>query len=431
MSILNLSENYVIVTNMLLYIALAIYCIIKYHLKNLATLASLIYAIGGVSSYLLFIFPLYSETFSGKSTCYIEACLYLFTINGLFILSLSKMSIDHITQICNYNSKILIRIQKILCLVLTAILVVEFPTSVWRYFIYGDLANLREMSRELAISNIFAISVLQRLFGATGLLLLSITVIRLLVYRHLTSWDKYALLIYLINKLNTIFSLASRATMVWTIIEVLVVLVLFWAFISKSVKNRISLYSSILLISFYSMTIAISLARFGNVGNTQQFTTIQYAGQANLNAMALAYNDLKEPFMGYIQFPLFRKIIGMDYDKGKDQDFVYNTVIRDKYGYPNPVYIFYGLAGDLYLNFGWVPSLIIAATIYMLMRKKRRRVNSVSACGIIFAIVMASVICKGVFFLDYRNESGNLLLIYLCLLYFILNKHGRTVKIAT
>lgn len=424
-------EKEVVIINMILYIALALYCIIRYRFKNLATLASLLYAIGGISSYLLFIFPLYSGTFSGKSTCHIDACLYMFSINGLFILSLSKMSMDHITHITHYNSELLLRVQKLVCMVFTAILVVEFPTSIWNYFTYGDLGILRDMSRELAISNVLAISILQRLFGATSILLLSITVIRLLIYRHLTSWDKYAMLMYLLYKLNIIFSLASRATMIWAIIEVLVVLVLFWSFMSKTIKRGILLYFSIILIAFYSITVTISIARFGNVGNTQQFATLQYAGQANLNAMALAYKDLKQPFMGYIQFPLFRRILGLDYDKGKDQDFVYNTYVRDKLGYPNPVYIFHGLAGDLYLNFGWLTPVILAITIYIFMRKRRRSNYSISSFGIIMAIFMASVICKGVFFLDYRSESGNLLLVYLCLFYFILNKYGRTVRIAT
>ncbi len=431
MSILNLSENYVIVTNMLLYIALAIYCIIKYGFKNLATLASLFYGIGGICTYLLYNFPLYAETFSGKATCHMEACLYMFTINALFILCLANSSLKKITHLTHYNDNIIYNLQKWISIILTIILAVEFPTSIYRFYTFGDLGYLRDISRDLSTSNIFLISILQRFFGATNILLLCLIVIRLLVNRKMTNWDKYALFIYALWKINIIFSVVSRAMMIWTIIELLVVFVLFYKQISRAVRKKIIATSLVVLVFFYGLTVTISLARFGNIGNTQHFVFLQYSGQANLNAMALAYNDLKTPFWGYIQFPLFRRLLGFDYDNGHNQDFVYNSYVSDKLGYPNPVYIFHALAGDLYLNFGWLLPLIIAITVYLLLRIRRHNEFFISSSRIILSIVLASVVCKGVFFLDYRNEAGNFLLIYLVLLCYILNKSGKTVMIKT
>lgn len=399
---------------MLLHIFLSIFCIVKYKWQNLATLASILYSINAVCSFFLYNFPLlYSTTYAGKGICSMDACIYWFSINSLLILSLAKTSINNITEITYYNESFLIKIEKILCVILSVLTIFEFPSSLSTFLSSDDLAELREMSVE-SQSGFFVIDLFQHIFGATSLLLLCIITIRGIVNNELSMLDKYGIFVYFLNKINIILANVSRATIIWILIELLVVFLLFYVFLSSSLRRRITRMFIILSVSLYFIFSAISVARFGSGGETaQNFSTLRYAGESGLNFMSLAYKDLKEPFWGYIQFPLYRRILGLDFDKGKDRDFVYNTHIRDNLLYPNPVYIFHGLTGDLFMNFGWTLTLIIAVSIFLYMRLSIRSDSTqIATDKIFFIIILASVICKGIFYADYRSETGNFLILF-------------------
>lgn len=428
----NISESNVVVINMLLYIALSIYCILKYKWHNLSSLLSILYSICAICGCLLFFFPLYDLTYSSNGTCTIDGCLYLFFCNFLLIMSLCRINIDECRQITSYDGRILKRITIFLCVVFTIKLLFDLPESIRFFFSGRDLADMRsELYGTNSSGSFFLIGLITRMFGSAQILLLAISSLRLLVIKDFSSWDKYALVLYFALKLNVVLSVVSRGIVVFSMLELIVVFCLFHSYFTAHFKRIVVKYGLIIVPVAYMTFSAITYARFGSSDEqSMNLATLRYAGESNLNFMALAYPDLNEPFHGYIQFSLYRRVLGMDYDDGllRDGADVFNTYIQQHYHYNNPIYIFHGLVGTFYMNWGKWLTLLICAVIYLTLRRQRNS-RSFSTMSIIMAIFWGAFIGKGIFFGDYGSESGNLFFIYLIILYFYLSKHGHTVQL--
>lgn len=432
MSILNMNENGVVLLNMLLYIGLTVFYLYKYKWHNIATIVGALYAIGATCSYLLYNFPLYYLTFTSNGNCTLEACLYLFAVNYLLISSLRHFSIDETQVLTHYNEHCFDNILKTLSVLFIIYLAFNLPISISYFFSGSDLAELRDDSYGVDnSSNFFLVRLITRLFNSSSILLLILPCIRLVLLKTAKKIDKVALAVYMLLKVNTMFAVVSRAIVVFSFLELIIVFGLFHSYFSADIKKKVAKFCIVIIPGIFIVFNSISYARFGTQGvMDKQLSTLRYSGEANLNFMGLMYPDLKKPFHGYSMFPFYRRVLGLKYNDGSSREgsTTYDTYIAKEYNYPHPVYVFYGLAGTLYSNWGWIGAILIALIINILLTRNRSSYE-ISAMSLIIAIILASYIGKGIFYADYQGDSGNLMIIYLLILYRYLKSNGYSMTI--
>lgn len=422
-----MNELYVVLLNTLFYLILSIYCISKYKWINVATTISLVYFVSAFFSLLLYITPLYYITVSAQGECTFESCIYLFTVNCLLILSFAHVDLGKCNVLGNYNEGLINKIQKFLCVILFICIIFQIPTSIQKFFSGRELSDMREELYGTNDTNgFFLIGIFGRLFGATPFILLIISCINIFLIKKMSSWDKYSIFIYFLYKANTIFSVISRATIIFSFFELMLIYIIFHKHISREIKKRVIKYGLVIIPFFLLVFLAISTSRFGDDDEKENLASLRYAGEANLNFMALEYPDLKEPFWGYSAFPLYRRLIGLPYNDGTSRDgsTVYDTYISRVYKYTNPVYIFHGIAGDIFFNVGFYGCLILSFIFFLIMRRNTRNTTTTTPVKIIVFSYLGSLVLKGVCYLPFGSESDNLLVLYILIFSRIMKKYG-------
>lgn len=431
-----ISGDWIVVINMCLYVFLFIYSLRKYKWHNLSTVLALLYAISSIAALLLYNSPLYHVVYRRTNEPTIDGCLCLFVINAALILTFGSFNLSKYVCVHNYNPSGLRLIQKIVVLLLVVYLLFHLPGAAWNYFTATNLAHMRDSTYGTHIeSQFFILSLIPRVVGSMPIVMIAITGIRIFLFRQMDNWDKISIIIYLLMILFRIFLVVSRGIIVFTILEVIVVFIIFYPFLTKKIKKRILIYSVTLLSFLLPIFLIISAARFGSFGKdpkAAQFAALRYAGEAQLNFMTWLYPDLNEPFHGYKQLTLFRRVIGMEYDDGlgRDGTSVYNSYIKRTYKYTHPTYMFYGLAGDFVKNWGRIATMVLAITSCTLLRRQYKRKRfGIPSFLIILVVVLSAYYAKGIFYADYEFESGNFLILFMFFLYFYLKDTGRTYMI--
>lgn len=430
-----MEESMVVLTNMCLYIVLFVFCLKKYKFRNLSTFLSLLYMFSAISSYLLFNFPLYITSFTAAGEPTLEASIYLFILNAIFVTTFSNAKLDKLKILTFYNERLILKWQKILVLCLGVYVMASFPSSLNMFLGGGDLADLRneQYADNSGTSSFFLINLISRIFGGMTIFLLCLPCINSFLLGKFTVWDRFSIIVYALAKVNTILSAVSRATIIFSFMEIFIVLLLFYVFIDKKVMKIIKKWGTVSIIGMYLIFSAITFARFEKQGDAAvaAFATLRYAGEAQLNFMNLVYPDLKEPWYGYRQLTLFRRFLGLPYDDGTTRNgvTVYDDYISSEYKWPHPVYVFYSAAGSWVINLGFVLPFILAVLINYIFRKSYRNERKVSVVLIITTIIVSTYYAKGIFFPDYQSESGNMMILSLVFAYLCLKKHGRTITV--
>lgn len=431
-----MTGNSVIILNMSLYVMLLCFCIYKYKWHNLGSFLSLLYAISSVAALLLYNSPLYHITYRKTNEPAMDGCLCLFIINSALILTFSHFKLSKYICVYNYNPYGLKQIQKAIILLLSVYLLFYLPSAVWNYFTTSNLARMRDSFYGVRIEQrFFIISLIQRVFGSMPIFLITITGIRLFLFRQMDNWDRFSMIIYLLMSLNGVFSVVSRSSIVFSIFEIVALFIVFYPFLSKRIKKSIFIYSAILLPILLSIFLTISVARFGSfdkVPKAAWFATLRYAGESQLNFMTWLYPDLKESFHGYKQLSLFRRVLGIEYENGlgRKGTSLYNIHIKNTYKYKHPFYMFYGVAGDLVMNWGRITTMfLVVITCIFLRRLYKKEKVGIPSFFIILAVVLSAYYAKGIFYSDYQFESGNFLILFLFILYFFLKYTGKTYLI--
>ncbi len=430
-----MTEIQTLYINILLYISLFIYCIVKYKWNNVCSFLSALYLGNSIFGLLLFISPLYFFSESAQGTITIESVLYLFALNTLLILAFKDVSIDNYKIISGYNEKFLTNIQYFLSFILSVVLLIRLPESFDYYHSSEDLADLRNETYGFQDSHRgnFFILILQRLFGSTPILLLTISTVNIILLNKKRFIDKYCIFLYLAYNLNLMLSNISRSVIIFVYFEILTIIILIQSYIENRLRKKIIFYVIALGGIVYPIFSSITQARFSDDESDYiGYSTLRYAGESQLNFCGLLYQDLKEPFYGWNQFPLYRRIVGLDYDNGKarEDEGVTSMFIANKFHYPNPTYIFHGVAGTWFFNWGRVLTPVFFLLFYYLMTRKRKRVSPcISFINILVIIIAGSYVAKGVFYGDYSFESGNLLFFYIFLIWIYLRKYGSSKTI--
>lgn len=421
-----------VILNAMLHFGLLLWCLRRYSIKNISTIISIFFVLSSLASLGLYYSPFYDATFTSNGIATLPAAILQFLITCFWVLSYAKCDFTNIKYVSFYNAKIVNFLEKLLTIVFLITVIISLPNTAMNFFSGRDLGEMREDSYSANLVNFTGISAIlyyniMDFLGGTVFLLLVIPVVKYFLFRDNNRWDNFALFVYGLTKLNVIFSVISRATIVFSLIEVIFCCILFIKYIPLKIKKKILLFSCIVLPLFIIMMSAISSARFDSGDKMRKnFNTFRYVGESQLNFMTLLYPDLKEPFWGYTAFPLYRKCLFLDYETGKNRDGagVFNTSVQKKFNYNNPTYIFYGFPGVLVFNFGRFGGLITAILIYILIRNANRNKYDKSLMSIICTLYFSSQAAKSIFFTDMFGMSGNWLFIILIFLYIILKKTG-------
>ena len=431
-----MSEFQVIIVNMLLYVVLFSYCLYRYEKTNLSVALSFLYMVNAIFSVLLFIHPLYVILHpASQGTCTIQASLYLFLANLIFILAFDRCDISKLVKLEGYNVALIQNIEKFLCVCFIIYLIYQLPQSIAFFNSSSNLDDLRlETYGENLYSNNLLVSNIHKLLSASLLLLIIIVAVNYCFFRKFGIWDGISIIVFILMKVNAALGWVSRVAVVFTLIELVMIYLLFYHYIPKRASRRILVGVFFVLLPAFFFMSSISAARFGNreVGK-ESYSFLLYSGESQLNFMALPWNYLNEPFYGYHQLPIFRKYLGLDYpkDKTRIESTGYDSDIQKKYHYYHPTYIFHSSTGSFYFDWGKVGVFIIAAIFYYLLHRAYKNRHNVSFMAIVATIFLSALIGKGIFYLDYGNKAGNFMIIFMTALFFFLNNNGKSYKIKT
>ena len=411
-----MSEDSIVFLNTSLYILLFIFCYVKYKFRSLCTLISFFYVFSSSFSLLFYFFPTYSLTYTAWGEVTLEAVLYQFILYCILILSFSYCKLDKIKTITQYNEEFVAQIQFIVCIALSIYLIYQLPLSIYKFFLSGsDLAEMRDET--YGDNSTGFLGIIVRVFGSMPYVLLIISCAKFFLFNTISKLDKYSIGLYIVFKLNIILDAISRASIIFSLMELIVLFIFFYSFISKSLKKKILKFSIVIVPVIISMFAVITLSRFGDdaMNVEDNLTAYRYAGEAQLNFTNLLYPDLKEPFMGFSQFPLFRRLLGLRYDDGLgrlDED-VYNVYIQEYYGYTNPTYIFHGLLGAYVFNWGFYITPLLCLLLFYILRILYKDREELPFMCVVITAILASYMCKGITYADYCSESGNIMILFL------------------
>lgn len=430
-----MSELQCVILNTTLYIGLFVFCLFKYKLFNLSTIISAFYAVSSIAGILLYINPFYYSSVSGKyGIIKADAVLYLFVVTALIILAFRKFSLKGITHLERYDDKLLRSIEAMLAIIFSITLLFSLPDSIEHFFSGQSLSDMRQDSYllENRKSSFFLIDLLGRGFGSCSILMFAIASIRIVLLNKRSKLDTYSIIIYLLLKANTIFSVISRATIIYSLIEIIIVFAVLFYYISKKLRKKIIIWGFIIAPFAISIFSSISQSRFDSTSTSilEDFNTLRYLGEGSLNFEAIEYPNLHQPWWGFTQFSLYRRVLGLDYDNGEKRDGsdITSSYISKEYNYPYPVYVFYTAVGNWFQSFGRYLTFFFALLFFICMN--RLKAKRMTFMKLVVFMVLGAYFAKGIFFADYQNESGNLFLIYLIILWSYLRKHGKAVKIA-
>ena len=284
----------------------------------------------------------------------------------------------------------------------------------------GNLSDIRDLTYTdgAQVDSNIVVSVYSRIFGGLNEFLLLIPAFRYFVLKKFDLVDKMALVVYVLTFICTMGAYVSRAIIVFRLMDCVVLYFLLRRYIElKRLKYVVLLLipAGFLLSAFFS---SVTSSRFGSTSadnKAEMMANLRYAGEPQLNFMAIMYDETRGSTYGFRSLPVYRKIIGLDYfgKYGKDKES--NLAQMDKV-HPYPNYIFYTAGGDAYLDWGkYVPiAFLILLNIYYYRKKEKMKGNFQV---LVWEHLIAFFVFYGVFYANYQNESSNFLFIFLVMMW--------------
>lgn len=431
-----MAQLHLVILNVLLYGILMLILAKKYGWTNMSTILAIFYFTSSILSYLYYIFPLYLITYTGMYAHFsLSGCVYTFVFYVLIITAFRALDIRNIRVIRNCNIRFIKYIQVGFLVLMGIYVLFALPFSV-KYFFSGDLASLRDETYEESTGGtgmgFRGLGLIWAYLGMTPFVVFVISVVNILLLRNNHRINYYCIALYGLAKLERIFGVISRATIIFTLIEILVVAIVFSTKLGYLRQKKGIIIASLICVPFlYNIFVNISASRFSNDNLSSQLATLRYAGEPFLNFMGLMYPDMKESTYGSSQFTMIKKHLGLDYDDGKNREgtTTYNTFLTKKTHYQHPAYIFYGLIGSYYKEWGFMLTIIMALAFHLWFRHLFKKKDIVGYMPLITFCVLAAYVAKGIFFPEYSGTSHNIMFIYLVVFFFAFKKFGYSVKI--
>ena len=415
-----MNELNLLILNCLLYIGAFMFFLKKYSIINISTFLFLLYSLSSVFSLLYFQSPLYYTSFTSSGIINIEAILYLFLLNFIFCSSFRNFRFYQEGQIVNLKYKVIDNFVKIIFFVSLISLLASLPDLI-NMATTGSFAAMKDDVYETGgiIHNWFIIGLFNRIFGAFTFLLLLWPLYNYLILKRKRKIDMYFSILYVLIVLQTVIVMVSRSILFIALIEILFVVVIFKDFLKDKIKAKTVVITGSILTIFYTIFDFMSNSRFG--GNTayekaaEAFATLRYAGEGQLNFIGLMYGNLHGNCYGYKMFPFFRRLLGLPYygDSGVDKS--YGVAYLDKLN-PNPNFVYYQFAGEMYFNWGAIGAILIACLFHFYINNMICKKQYISFTNLLFVSWSATILGVGIFFNNILGDASNFFFIILILL---------------
>lgn len=416
--------------NIACYALFVVYFYKKCGLKNLSTIASIVYLLGSILSRLYYETPVFFFSFSNLREIKIQGMIWLLACNFLLINLLKGFGFSHTNVISGYNEKFFCKLQLFVVIISSISLIVQLPSAISN-IMSGNLSDIRDATYSegaQVTSNIF-VNYIQRLFSGLNFFLFLIPAFNYFVKKRINKLDVISLVVYFLTFICTMGAYVSRAIIVFKLIECLSFLFLIKEYVEfKRIKYFVIFLLPIgfVLAGFFN---AVTSSRFGASSSNkaaEAAANLRYAGEPMLNFMAIMYDETSGCGYGYRSLPVFRKILGMSYFGKSGSDKEDNLNELDKI-HPYPNYIFYTASGDLYLDWGAVipiAFLLILNLSYYRFKHKHQGNFQI----LIWEQMFAFFVFYGVFYASYQNEASNFLIIYLFLFWRLFRKDKYVIQ---
>lgn len=406
--------------NIGIYSVFTLYFYKRYGLRNLSTVASVIYLIFSIVSRLYFDTPVFFYSFSNLKELKWEGMAWLAVFNFLMCNLLRGFGLDKGQVITGYNAKFFRKLQLFLIIGGVFSLIIQLPSAV-NNLMSGNLSDIRDLTytdgAQVASNPI--VDIYSRIFGGLNIFLLLLPAFNFFVLKTFDKVDKWSLVVYVLTFICTMGAYVSRSIIILRLLDCVVLYFLLREYIVfKRIKSIIILLipAVFMLSSFFS---AITSSRFGTTSSNmvaENAANLRYAGEPQLDFMAIMYDETTGCSYGYRSFPIFRRILGLDYfgKYGKEKND--NLVPLDRV-HPYPNYIFYTAGGDFYLDWGkYVPIILLLFLNVFYYRLKNKMRGNFQL--FVWEQLAAFFVLYGVFYANYQNESSNFLWIFLIMMWF-------------
>lgn len=418
--------------NIGIYSVFTLYFYKRYGLRNLSTVASVIYLIFSIVSRLYFDTPVFFYSFSNLKELKWEGMAWLAAFNFLMCNLLRGFGLDKGQVITGYNAKFFRKLQLFLIVGGVFSLIIQLPSAV-NNLMSGNLSDIRDLTYTdgAQVTSNPIVDIYSRIFGGLNIFLLLLPAFNFFVLKTFDKVDKWSLVVYVLTFICTMGAYVSRSIIILRLLDCVVLYFLLREYIVfKRIKYIIILLipAVFMLSSFFS---AITSSRFGTTSSNmvaENAANLRYAGEPQLDFMAIMYDETTGCSYGYRSFPIFRRFLGLDYfgKYGKEKND--NLVPLDRV-HPYPNYIFYTAGGDLYLDWGkYVPIILLLFLNVFYYRLKNKMRGNFQL--FVWEQLAAFFVLYGVFYANYQNESSNFLWIFLIMMWFAFGhqKYQRETK---
>lgn len=428
-----MNELDILHVNIGIYSVFTLYFYKRYGLRNLSTVASIIYLIFSIVSRLYFDTPVFFYSFSNLKELKWEGMVWLSVFNFLMCNLLRGFGLDKGQVITGYNAKFFRKLQLFLIIGGVFSLIIQLPSAV-NNLISGNLSDIRDLTYTdgAQVTSNPIVDIYSRIFGGLNIFLLLLPAFKFFVLKTFDKIDKWSLIVYILTFICTMGAYVSRAIIVYRLVDCIVLYFLLRKYIElKRLKYVIILLipAAFLLSSFFS---AVTSSRFGTTSSNtaaEFAANLRYAGEPQLDFMAIMYDETIGCSYGYRSLPLFRKIAGLDYYGMYGKDKNNNLVPLDKI-HPYPNYIFYTAGGDFYLDWGmYIPIIILIFINIFYYRLKSKMPGNFQM--FVWEQLAAFFVMYGVFYANYQNESSDFLFLFLIVIWFAFGqmKYQKTSEI--
>lgn len=200
-------------------------------------------------------------TYTSHGIITIEAVIYQYAMYALLILSFQYCHIENCRVVTSYNRKFVESIQKFVVVTMYVYLLFSFPSSIHKFFSGEDLS---EMRNDLYGDNSSGtLGIINRVFGSMPLILLTISCTKFFILNQWAKIDKYCIALYFLTKTNTILSMVSRSTIMFSFSEIIILFLFFRQFMSNNLKKKLYRISAVVLPIHHKIVSALNIIYTG------------------------------------------------------------------------------------------------------------------------------------------------------------------------
>lgn len=407
----------ILICNALWYIILGLSCYYRSG-KNISGSCFLIiiYAICGISSFLFYQHPVTRLT-SYYNPVTIEPYIYYAVVNGLMIYPIWLYDKKSILYVQYAREKPIINIIRSLLPLQTIMYLVLLPFIA--KILLSNMGDIRANAVEGAsTAQALPPMILRILYVYMGIRTI-VTIIAFYAFVFVKSHRRLVTYFFISSSLLTIYIsllFVMRSYILFQVLLLLFLFIIFKHFIPRKIKLYIAWIGGGVTCIIAILMIAISNSRFSNMAS---FFYYKYAGEMFVNFGGEMWPNLKNTTNGLAYFPLVQRFMG---EKSSFSN------LKEKWDYIDGLtnidsHIFYGYAGGLAIEFGFVVTLIIFFILCIILSRPFLHRKILSLPNLLIMGFIAHMMISGAYLFVFQGEWGNMEILFFILAYLYFKRN--------